>query len=498
MRDNFTVYVTGDTGDDLYTLYEEGSRLVRPTQAVPRADTAYDLAVPSGAAFVQHVLLKVGIPVKQNVGVGALDQILTHIRRFDKGKYRIWRFSKLVNPAASNKRNVVAIPATPKCPTLLVIHDGGKYSNPDKTKGAKFVEKIIDPKFNERTNGIPEVLVNVKELPEVKEVMDKAGPFRSNVWNKLWGLKDRVGIVVSLSTLQRAGAAVSSGLSWEQTVEDFTAEIHLFPKLKALSQFCHFFARVDLTGVIHIKNSPKGVSGKVYFAPYAENGGLRDPELEGCFIGKNTLLIAWLARQIRAASSDNDDLFRDGILSAIRTIVKIDEEGYNSEHLRGPLRSGKTLIETLVDVPFKSASKKASGNESIASCEIPPYLLTEPPPSERRHPDRWHILDDLLKQAPIPRINIAMAIVKWGLKSVLNHRWVKKSEEVRKEIWNTLVCPDYLDPREGTHDHTTLEEGQRPAMPLPVPDAKKMPELLQKDRIKKGFELNVPVMMLAN
>src|SRR3984893_663537 len=360
--------VTGDTGEDLYTLHEEGSRLVRPTQAVPRADTAYDLVVPSGAAFVQCVLLKVGIYAQrvQNVedggwGLEPLDQILTHIKRFENGKYRIWRFSKLVNPAASNNRKFVRIP---KRLTLLVIHDGGKSSNPDKGAGGKFVEKIIDL-TKKRKDGTLDVLANVKELPEVKEVIltkDQVAPFKSDIWNKLWNLKNRVGIVVSLSTLQRAGAAVSSGLSWEQTVEDFTTEMHLFPKLKALSQFCHFFVRVDLTGVIHIKNI-KGISGKVYFAPYAENGVFRDPELDGCFIGKNTLLIAWLAYQMASSRADNDGLFHKGILSAIRTIGKIGEVGYDNDHMRAPSRSGETLIEALVADQFKSA-KKASGNES--------------------------------------------------------------------------------------------------------------------------------------
>ena len=508
--------VTGDTGEDLYTLHEEGSRLVRPTQAVPRADTAYDLVVPSGAAFVQCVLLKVGIYVQrvQNVedggwGLEPLDQILTHIKRFENGKYRIWRFSKLVNPAASNNRKFVRIP---KRLTLLVIHDGGKSSNPDKSAGGKFVEKIIDL-TKKRKDGTLDVLANVKELPEVKEVIltkDQVAPFKSDIWNKLWNLKNRVGIVVSLSTLQRAGAAVSSGLSWEQTVEDFTAEMHLFPKLWALSQFCHLFVRVDLTGLIHIENRFEGMSGRVYFAPYAENGIRRDPELEGCFVGKNTVLVAWLAQVIRMAPSSESakdsssksakEAFRIGIESAIRKITNINDAGYDCGDVLKPSgdKLGDKLIENSVAKWSVESSPFRSQQATIAYCEIPPYLLTEPPPSERRLPDRWHILDDLLQQAPIPRINIAMAIVKWGLNNVLNHRRDKNSKEDRKEIWRMLVCPDYLDPREVTHDHTTLGEGERPAMPLPVPNAKKMPELLQEERIKEGFELNVPVMTFGD
>src|SRR5262249_52761471 len=148
------------------------------------------------------------------------------------------------------------------------------------------------------------VVVNVKELPELTEPKSDAQltKFQSPFWNELENHKDRVGIVVSLATLRRAGAAISSGLSWEHAVEDITAEMHLFPKLKALSQFRHLFIRVDLTGLVHIENTPEP-SGKpglivrqarLYFAPYADDAVHRDWEFEGSVIGKNTLLIARL------------------------------------------------------------------------------------------------------------------------------------------------------------------------------------------------------------
>src|SRR6516164_7531758 len=46
-----------------------------------------------------------------------------------------------------------------------------------------------------------------------------------------------IGIRLSLDQMQKQGAAITRGLSWEQTVEDFAAELYLFPPLMALSEF---------------------------------------------------------------------------------------------------------------------------------------------------------------------------------------------------------------------------------------------------------------------
>src|SRR5216683_6754085 len=101
------------------------------------------------------------------------------------------------------------------------------------------------------------VLVDMKTtLPEVYEPEYEG--FYPNFVDPFWGKfsKDhpKIGVMLSLSMLHHSGAAITSGLSLEQTVEDLAAEIYLFPRLKALSQFRHLFVRVENKALIYINN----------------------------------------------------------------------------------------------------------------------------------------------------------------------------------------------------------------------------------------------------
>ena len=56
MADQFDIFVTGDSGEDVYSWAEMGSRSARPAVRNLPADEAHDVRVPSGAAFIKHVL----------------------------------------------------------------------------------------------------------------------------------------------------------------------------------------------------------------------------------------------------------------------------------------------------------------------------------------------------------------------------------------------------------------------------------------------------------
>lgn len=58
MGESFTVYVTGDGGEDLFARSEEGSRPVRHTLTHSPADTEYNFVVKRGAPFIAEVLKK--------------------------------------------------------------------------------------------------------------------------------------------------------------------------------------------------------------------------------------------------------------------------------------------------------------------------------------------------------------------------------------------------------------------------------------------------------
>jgi len=87
------------------------------------------------------------------------------------------------------------------------------------------------------------ILIDLTEgLPAVEKPERLGGcpKFPGAAWRAI-EKNNHVAVLLSLKSLQQQGAAVTHGLSWEQTVEDFGAELHLFPRLRALSHFRHLF-----------------------------------------------------------------------------------------------------------------------------------------------------------------------------------------------------------------------------------------------------------------
>jgi hypothetical protein len=260
--------------------------------------------------------------------------MLSHLKRFEpsdctngKEAYRVSNLERLMKPDEDELYKAFLGDITFSDRSLLIVHDGGgEWSAPappiymnkfdrkkyeeryhiNTTKQENWLRKFLKGQKEQKETQdssqlpFPRVLVNVKTLPELLPSEGKEREFRSSFWRTLSEFKPHVGIVIAMSTLRRFGAAISLGLSWEQTIEDFAAELYLFPELKALSRFRHLFVRVGLVGLIHIENDGCAgcpFSGRVYFMPYTLEGIERDPESEGRVIGKNTLLLASLAFQ---------------------------------------------------------------------------------------------------------------------------------------------------------------------------------------------------------
>jgi hypothetical protein len=242
----------------------------------------------------------------------------------------------------------------------------------------------LKPRENPRIkSGEMRILVNLKDLPEVDEDHeDKSGKpaydrpgypeFRSQLWQTLAAAETResVGIVVSLDTLRRAGIVIRHGLSWEQTVEDFAAELHLFRRLSALSQFRHLFVRIDGGGLIHLRNDyPEAgcrLCGTLYFKPFAQ-----DANPEGHIVGKNTMLIACLIDQLneRKKPEQREDVIRaidSGIKLGIVAVQLAHKDGYDIRPLlKDPPKNGASggwpnaerLIDTLLSGEDKDNDK---------------------------------------------------------------------------------------------------------------------------------------------
>jgi hypothetical protein len=382
MDESCKIYVTGDGGEDLFTRSEEGSRPIQHSPTHSAADTAYDIVVPRGAPFIKMVLdalqpcdWKVYCSWATNAkgqrreepnGPWPLTCMLTHLKQFEtpdqsRQVFRVSHIDRLITPYQV-KHKPVGLGELERSPgNLLIIHDGGGAWSAKEPEDW-FTEFLKAPKTNGaedagRAGSFPRVLVNVKVLPQLWP--SNAGTpvrFRSPFWDALYKHHRRdVGIVVAMSTLRRNGAAISRGLSWEQTIEDFAAELHLFPELAALSQFRDLFVRVGVAGLIHIENDGSAdcpYRGRIYFIPNTLDGIHRDPEVDGRVIGKNTLLIASLAYQQWTFHSSGGDsnvreaALRAGISNAIEGISKFHDEGYS-----------RKVMDELVD-PHKAGSAK--------------------------------------------------------------------------------------------------------------------------------------------
>jgi len=450
----FKIFITGDSGDDVYSWADEGNRSARPAVLNLPSDKARDAVVPSGAAFLKSVFNNFFDPASvvvwlektkprdcNSILLESADHILTDIRPFNKID-RIERFIVLTrvdkSPRQEKQQNWLPLrePAAGSNNKLLVVHHGAAASKTGTT--AATAVKTWLSHFVQPGRGRLQILVNVKQLPEIAS-WGEAGPvFESDFWNALLDdeVRNSVGLVVSLSALRRAGAAISFGLSWEQTLEDFGFELHCFPKLKALSYFRDVFVRVETVGLIHLKN-PKNLGNAdpeahLYYEKYEKDRISRDPDRDGRIVGKNSLLLAALARLVcskRPPDAKIEAAISQAIMCGIRAGIAMHNHGYDKNSF---LQSEKALrlqkwaqpTKALICPSSKDADKISQGNDlklpEIVRLQVPSWILVDP---LKRGSARWHILNEVLAEAPIAPVNVALAVVAEGPYNVLNRKW---------------------------------------------------------------------------
>jgi hypothetical protein len=323
----------------------------------------------------------------------------------------------------------------------------GSSNNPVAAQAsdvATNVGKILDA-------GEQFVLIELlQQLPDVYEANDQGTypEFVDNEWNKIsQRLNCHIGILVSVDCLQNCEAAITSDLSFEQTVEDLAAELHLLPGLKAISRFKHLFV-VDRRSVIYIHDVTQErrrsvrLKGVLYF--------LNSPGEAG---------------EVNASPQ----IF----------VNALKEAGLGDDVRSGPAKKIADFLRTTL------------GN--VVRVDIPDFVFQEPLPDEPRSTKRWQILDRALQDSPIHRINIAVAIVKGGITQVLNRWWTEaeaKANTQDGDLWEALTRVEYWNPRDRAPDFVTLGEQDRPAMP-PQVRAELPPVSGRDDRVRR-FCLAVP------
>ena len=291
----------------------------------------------------------------------------------------------------------------------------------------------LDPRLEKKqilidlTKGLPAV-----EKPELPGGCPK---FPGTAWRKI-EKNINVAVFLSLKSLQQQGAAITHGLSWEQTVEDFGAELHLFPGLRAVSHFRHLFLRVDGDGLIHVRSAgvteraSSRLGGRLYFSPYR---------------GKAKCEFS------------------------IEKLIQVLQQKCNT-------LKDEALECGLICVP------------------IPDFVLARPLPGEPAPTKHWRILNQSLEDSPVHRINVAVAIVQAGLDEVLNKWWENSGPPNARDLWQSLTRVEFWNPRDRAPDFVTLAAGIRPAMP-PEP-GHSLPEI--KGEPDTGFSLPVPLVKIHN
>lgn len=474
-RRTTTVYMIGDAGRDRLTFPGMTGTVQVPSGVFFMKDA---LPILLGREFSIAPLIsedrdRTGVKVAR-----ATPTKRAELRAYPpNGVLRIADYSPVSSPDADRELWLHAPTGSNANEFLVAHHAGETWDTPaDLAPLRKLFAHFEEP--DETSDDLPRILVNLSaQLPALKRNVDfrdgTASPFASPLWNDLYAHRTNVGIVVSVATLRAEGVAVSRRLSWEQGVEDLAAELHLFPHLRALTRFRHLFIRVGMVGFIHVQwdastPSPQKLSGHVYFAPNAKDAIHRDRDVEGQTIGQNTLFIAALLRAFRERSSSATrsprrsrrsarsngpaDYIRRAMTRALVAMRAVDDAGYSAEALEEAARGGDgssvltASMATAADILGRSTDSTDGVPEQdvLGWRTIPDYLLLPPPSDALRSPRRWHILDDVLVEAPVHRINVAMAMVKAGHGRVLNRVWSEDAAHGRDaEIWNLLTRVEY-------------------------------------------------------
>jgi hypothetical protein len=378
----------------------------------------------------------------------------------------------------------------------MAHHAGSAWSS--EADLTKFVEKFLKGPSPWSHRELPRVFINLSygtpELDRYSRNPDEA-PFASALWNAFFERRDEVAIVMSLSAFRSEGGMVTRRLSWEQGVEDLAAELHLFPRLAVLSRFRHLFVRTGMVGFVHFENDPSAprpskLCGRVYFSPYAKDGIHRDHETEGATFGRNVTFLAALAREY-AGSKKKDACFASAIRDSLVAIRKVDDAGFGSAMKKDGRDFVSVYVEPARKLLLAPDKVKPDSSHVTSSCSIPEHVLSPPPPNALRSARRWHILDDMLKEAPVHRINIAMAIVKLGHERVFNRTWPDVGGNDRG-IYETLTRVEYWNPNDRAPDFVTLEDTDWPSTPpRPGADPPATPAVI--GDLSRGFSLDVPV-----
>jgi hypothetical protein len=505
---NFSVSVTGDVGTDTYTRYIAGP-LPESEEGFSR-EVSYDLPVPSGARlhhFVFETLLKDDqiTAFKCTPDTETLTQSLQFLQSYQRDGREILRISKSVPlrlPAcgADEPAKRASFGDTSDSPDMLVIHD----ATPDwRTweESGQVVEALFSKRKGHKRPEVPFAIVILDGgIPQLR--IDRSGTAfihgkPSRIWSTLAKHRDEVAVICSAPSLRHAGAAISRRLSWEQGIEDVLNDLEHFQPLNALSQFRHLFIRVGFVGAIHIErllqaDAHTSLSGKLVFTPSARGGIFADETKEGRIQCQNSLIATCLIRLAKECILGDKEMRRSDVADALKRALtagmRLYEHGFPcpSTVKAGPA-AGDEFLTSYLQLRDKSG-KTSNDIRRIISSDYEPLIAELRIPRDRifgcidlptmpfdpRKAKSWEILPAQLLKQEASRINLGIAICKFGHHEVLNRPFDGASAAAGSwkvnidDLIDVLKQPDCILSAKETPDEEPLQTGSRAAVPQPT------------------------------
>jgi hypothetical protein len=164
-------------------------------------------------------------------------------------------------------------------------------------------------------------------------------------------LHGRMILIVSADDLRRDEVMITSGRSWEQTVQDLLVEIELNSHLSYLKQCRHVIVHFRSEGALWIDNSNVGEKKYVFFFDPGCLEGDWEKDFNGRVLGSTSCFTAGIVCALLKNNSTIDsapDIISKGILNGLSAMRTLLQKGYGVVSNKQPCFPFSEIAEVLV------------------------------------------------------------------------------------------------------------------------------------------------------
>jgi hypothetical protein len=206
----------------------------------------------------EHAKVEFGLTLPDPNGQPCGHHAMAVFRQFPKyaqhadpaeAKKKVWRADLLLGYGHDELRSIDATASTTACET---------FESTPATVGPADILILDDAGFTFRNApGCWQLPTDPAAGPQWIILKMSRPVCRGGLWQALQQFRDRLIVVVSATELRHEAAAISAGLSWERSVEDFSAAIHSDPVLAQLRNCRHLIVNFSADGALWIDNDRK-------------------------------------------------------------------------------------------------------------------------------------------------------------------------------------------------------------------------------------------------